>query len=506
MGTDTVNEQDRAQIQRIARVAGITGPKQARRDPASWAGEGAAIYCRISKATDEDQTGVERQERICRDVAERLRLQVASGHAFIDNNRSAWQRNRKRPGWDRMMQAIKSGRVRHVVIYHADRLTRQPPDLEELLANAEEHHVTLHGQAGGRDLSDPDDRFILRMEVAHACRSSDDTSRRVRDGLADRAREGKPHSGKRRFGYDKTGTRIIEAEAETVKWVFLQYLKGKTVHWIKTRLNEQNIPTALGRKWQHQTVLSLLDCHHVAGLRVYRGVEIGPGSWPAIIPVGMFREVQERRGYRAAAGRAKAEAERTGKYYTLRSLVWCTACGVRMAGGTNKGRPTYQCSAERDGKACRRRISASVLEPFAADAAIRMLTHLDVTGREAAAVLSSDDADTIAADQEQLTEAARMWARKQISKAEYEVMRKEISERIKTAQRKAIVRPAVEVLEGMTGPGAEAAWRTLEQQGDHERINALYRFLFAAVRIDASSTRGRAVDYSRIDIEPNPAD
>ncbi|MGH8269437.1 MAG: recombinase family protein, partial [Steroidobacteraceae bacterium] len=156
--------------------------------------------------------------------------------------------------------------------------------------------------------------------------------------------------------------------------------------------------------------------------------------------------------------------------------------------------------------ACRRRISASVLEPFAADAAIRMLTHLDVTGREAAAVLGSEDAETIAADQEQLTEAARMWARKEISKAEYDVMRKEISERIKTAQRKAIVRPAVEVLEGMTGPGAEAAWRALQNAGDYERINGLFRFLFAAVRIEASSTRGRAVDFSRIDIEPNPAD
>ncbi|HEU5425534.1 MAG TPA: recombinase family protein, partial [Actinocrinis sp.] len=406
MGTDTVNELDRAQIQRLARVAGITGPKQARRDPASWVGEGAAIYCRISKTHDEDQTGVERQERICRDVAERLRLQVASGNAYIDNNRSAWQRDRKRPGWDKLLAAIESGQVRHVIIYHADRLLRQPQDLEVLLSKTEEHHVILHGQAGGRDLSDPDDRFILRMEVAHACRSSDDTSRRVRDTLAERASAGKPHSGKRRFGYDKTGTKIIEEEAKTVRWIFTQYLKGKTVHWIKTQLNDQNIPTALGKKWQHQTVLSLLDCHHMAGLRVFRGVEIGPGTWPAIIPVGTFREAQERRGYRAAAGRAKAEATRSGKFYTLRSLVWCTACGVRMAGGTNKGRPTYQCNSERDGKTCRRRISASVLEPFAADAAIRMLTHLDVTGREAAAVLSSSEADTIAADQEQLTEAA----------------------------------------------------------------------------------------------------
>ena len=52
--------------------------------------------------------------------------------------------------------------------------------------------VTLHGEANRRDLSNPDDRFFLRIEVAHACRSSDDTSRRLRSALADRARDGVP--------------------------------------------------------------------------------------------------------------------------------------------------------------------------------------------------------------------------------------------------------------------------------------------------------------------------
>jgi DNA invertase Pin-like site-specific DNA recombinase len=506
MSTDTENLQDRARIQRIERVAKVASAKRMKQGPDSWAEQSAAIYCRISKATDEDQTGVDRQERICREVAERLRLQVASGKAYVDNNRSAWQRDRKRKGWDALLEAIRAGEVSHVIAYHPDRLMRQPADLEELLRLADEHRVTLHGQAGGRDLSDPDDRFILRIEVAHACRSSDDTSRRVRDKLADRAREGKPHTGRRRFGYDATGTKIIESEAETVKWMFVQYLKGKTPYWITTKINERGILTPSGKMWQAHAVRSVLDSHHVAGLRVYRGQEIGPGTWPGIIPVGMFREVQERRGYRVAQHHARLEARGPGRFYTLRSLVWCADCGLRMGGGKNSGRPTYVCAVTKNGESCRKRISATVLETFAADAAIRMLTRLDITGREAAAVLGTEEADAIEADQEQLAEAARMWARKEITKAEFDIMRKEINERIKAAQRKAVVRPAAEVLEGMTGPGAEQAWRALEKAEDYERINALFRFLFAAIRIKDSSTRGRKVDYSRIDIEPNPAD
>jgi hypothetical protein len=255
-------------------------------------------------------------------------------------------------------------------------------------------------------------------------------------------------------------------------------------------------------------VLSLLDSRHVAGLRVFRGQEIGPGAWPGIIDVGMFREVQERRAYRAAQLRAAYPLRGSGggRFYLLRSLVWCTACGIRMSGVPNNGRPTYMCTSPRSGKTCNRRINAAILEPFAADAAARMLEGLDLSGHRGADVLTADEVDTIQADQEQLAEAAGMWANGEITKAEYLAMRATIQKRIKDAQRKSVVRPAIEVLEGMTGPGARQAWEKLENAGDCERLNALLRFPCAAIRIDRSVNLGGRVDYGRIDIEPNPVD
>ncbi|MGV9243392.1 recombinase family protein [Streptomyces sp. NPDC003710] len=104
-------------------------------------GEPAAIYCRISHTKDEDQTGVDRQERICREVAERLQLRVEPAHVYVDNNRSAWQRNRKRPGWEEMLKAMGEGEIRHVIVYHPDRLMRQPRDLEELLSIADDKRI-----------------------------------------------------------------------------------------------------------------------------------------------------------------------------------------------------------------------------------------------------------------------------------------------------------------------------------------------------------------------------
>ncbi|MFB7554940.1 recombinase family protein [Streptomyces brevispora] len=226
MTADSNAQQEKARSQRAIRARAAAGSQRATKHRSDWKGQTAAIYCRISHASDEDQTGVDRQERICRDVAERLGLTVAEDQVFVDNNRSAWQRKRKRPGWDALLAQASEGRIRHVLTYHPDRLMRQPRDLEELLQIADDHDITLHGQANRRDLADPDDRFFLRIEVAHACRSSDDTSRRLLDAMVDRAKDGKPHTGRRRYGYDKTGTQIIPKEAAIVKEIFTRYLEG----------------------------------------------------------------------------------------------------------------------------------------------------------------------------------------------------------------------------------------------------------------------------------------
>jgi DNA invertase Pin-like site-specific DNA recombinase len=185
-------------------------------------------------------------------------------------------------------------------VYHPDRLMRQPRDLEELLALSEEHDITLHGQANRRDLSDPDDRFFLRIEVAHACRSSDDTSRRLRDALEDRAREGRVHTGaKRPYGYAPGGMVIIENEAEAVREVFARYLDGDTLRQIARRLNERGVPTAEGCHWAPQSVRAVVSSRHVTGIRVFRGRDFGDGNWPVIIDRGTWTEAQDRRAYRA---------------------------------------------------------------------------------------------------------------------------------------------------------------------------------------------------------------
>jgi site-specific DNA recombinase len=146
-----------------------------------------------------------------------------------------------------------------------------------------------------------------------------------------------------------------------------------------------------------------------------------------------------------------------------------------------------------------------MLEAFVTDAAVELLTHLDVTGAPSVATaLSAQDEAAIAADEHELVELKDMWTQRELSTREYRAMRKTVEDRITTLHRKTIVRPTVEVLAGLVGPDARTCWDQLVTQGQWPRLNAVLRFLFAAVIIDEHRGKSGTFDYSRIDIEPNP--
>lgn len=74
--------------------------------------------------------------------------------------------------------------------------------------------------------------------------------------------------------------------------------------------------------------------------------------------------------------------------------------------------------------------------------------------------------------------------------AEFHAMRAVVLKRMKERQRKTVKRP-IAVLEGIAGPDAESNWERLEKEEDYARMNAIYRFLFAAVVLRPPTRKGR---------------
>lgn len=298
-------------------------------------GQLAAIYCRLSWSPDGSEEKVERQEADCRVLAGRLGWQVSERHVYRDNSVSAWKRNRKRPEWDRLLAAVKAGEVDSIIVYHGDRLVRQPWDLEVLLRLADEQRLQLASVSGVRDLNSADDKFILRIEVAQACKSSDDTSRRVKRGWAARAKKGLPVGGGRRpFGWEADGTTQRKAEAEVLAEAASRLLAGQTVGGV-VRWMKSMCATSTGGSWTPRGLKHLMLSPRIAGLIQHDG-HLYEAAWEPIVSVEDWEEIKSLYASKSTEYPYQGRERR----YLLSGIAQCDKCGggliTKPTGGRNR--------------------------------------------------------------------------------------------------------------------------------------------------------------------------
>ncbi|MGW1324773.1 recombinase family protein [Streptomyces antibioticus] len=273
----------------------------------------AALYCRLSYAPDGSLEKVERQEADCRELAQRLGWAVSERHVFVDNSRSAWQRKRKRPQWDRLLTAVDAGEIDAIIVYHGDRMIRQPFDLERLIGLAENKGLRIASPSGTRDLDSPDDRFILRIEAAQACRESDNISRRVTRGVKARAGKGLPGTagGRRPFGWGvQTGTRTrvgpdgqerevpaydttkpVPGEVRLIQQAIKRQLAGMSHGAVVRWLNAQGATTTEGNPWTPKAWRNVALSPRVAGLVEHDG-QLYPAVWKGAVSVDVWEAVK----------------------------------------------------------------------------------------------------------------------------------------------------------------------------------------------------------------------
>jgi len=312
----------------------------------------------MSYVLDDDQTKVADQERISRDIAAARVLRVV--RVYCDNNKSAWRRDRKRPGWDAMLADIEAGLIDVIIVYHGDRLIRQPWDLEVLLRLAESKGIRVISVTGTRDLDNADDRFILRIEAAQACKASDDSSRRKKAQLERWRREGRTVTGGRggrSYGFATDGvtiappdrcdvaTRAQVSEADVIREAARRLLAGRSVTSVARELSAAGHRTPAGNAWTHDSLAKMLRRPRLAGL-------MPDGASRAAWEPVLEREEWERlRLVLDARGGANPKAT-SARRWLLAGIARCgvpggdgTECGGLMRSSrTGDNRPVYSCS------------------------------------------------------------------------------------------------------------------------------------------------------------------
>jgi DNA invertase Pin-like site-specific DNA recombinase len=343
-------------------------------------GRDAAVYCRISRDSERNGLGVERQEKLCRQLAKRLGWRVAPGHVFVDNDLSAFS-GKRRPQFEAMVDAIKDGEVTGLVAYHPDRVTRSPVELEGLIDLLDANRVEVQTVIGGAyDLSNSTGRMQARIVGAVARQSSEQTSERIKDQQAQAAERGRWHGGNYPYGVDverdENGKPVkgampflVEHEAAVVREMAEAVLEGRSLLSIERELNRRGVPAAGGGRWHYPNVRRILVSPATAGKRKRNGQVVGElVDWPAILDVDTWEAVGA-----VLSDRTKPR-RRAPHRYLLTNFVWAASTGERMQ--SKRERPDRGIQPKRGYYGPGAWIDAAVLEAFVEDYVLDRMDHV----------------------------------------------------------------------------------------------------------------------------------
>jgi DNA invertase Pin-like site-specific DNA recombinase len=297
------------------------------------------IYVRISSDPSGKGLGVARQEKACRTKAAGLGWRVAN--IYTDNDVSA-SSGRPRPAYARMLEDLEHGTIGAVVVWDLDRLTRRPIEIEHFIDVADRKRVSLASVGGDVDLSTDNGRMFARIKGAVARAEVERKGARQKAANDQRAESGVPFAGRRAFGYSADGRAVVDTEAAEFRRAVAELLAGESLRAIVRGMGQRGVRTTAGNVWRRPTELRrLLQNPRHAGLRVHRGVVVGPGQWPSIIDQDTHQAVL---AILSDPGRRKAGRPRR---YLLTGLAKCGVCGGGIYGVTEPRGPLYYCETRR---------------------------------------------------------------------------------------------------------------------------------------------------------------
>ena len=316
----------------------------------------ACMYLRLSLDRTGEMLGVDRQRDAALDICAR---QGWTAREYVDNSVSASKARGPDSAYGRIMADARAGRVKVVIVWDLDRLTRSPREIEDWIDLCEQHGVRLVTMDGECDTRTENGRLFLRIKAAVARHEVEHKAARQRAAHAQKAAKGLPAGGRRPFAYCQHGPRnpvcpdlascpgpmlsVIPEEADALRRAAETVITGgKGGLWKAVAdLNATGLKAAGGGEWHHTELRRVLLNARYAGRRMHNGVDTGPGQWPAILD-----EVT------AAAVRAILQdpgRRRTGRpaSYLLSSIARCGQCGDVIHASPTPKYPIYTCASRR---------------------------------------------------------------------------------------------------------------------------------------------------------------
>ena len=310
-----------------------------------------AIYCRVS--TEEQATegfSIHAQKDKLTKYANINDWDIVD--YYIDDGISG-KNLTERPEVSRLIEDVKKGKIKNVLIYKLDRLTRSVKDLIYLIELFDKNNCTFNSQTEKIDTSNAVGRMFVKIIGIFAEFERENLAERVTLGYEQKTREGNYTNCNGVFGYDyivgKGKLNINKNEAGYVRKIYNWYLEGESMLKIAKKLKDLNVPTKRGGNWNQSTIYSILTNPLYIGNVRYgvgrkNGFEVSGKNIIPIINEELFNNVNNLMKKRKKFQTRKYSSDDT--YYL--SVLKCSLCGskyyARQQLQSGKKYITYQCN------------------------------------------------------------------------------------------------------------------------------------------------------------------
>lgn len=260
----------------------------------------------------------------------------------------------KRPEFQRMLSFCRERKVDLIITKSISRFARNTTIVLSTVRELRNIGIEVRFEKENINTLSGDGEFMLTVLSSFA----QEESKNVSDNLKWRAKrkfmQGELIINTNRFlGYDKNefGELVINREeAEIVTRIFNEYIEGKGVTTITKELNNDNIPTVTGARWQEATILGILKNEKYKGdaiLQKYYTPEnkkkytvrnkgqldsyYVEDNHSPIVPREMWEQVQiEIRRRAEAKGNISGQTNKYRKRYELSGMLYCSKCGSTL--------------------------------------------------------------------------------------------------------------------------------------------------------------------------------
>ncbi|MBD5450552.1 MAG: recombinase family protein, partial [Lachnospiraceae bacterium] len=220
-----------------------------------------ALYARQS-IEKKDSISVESQLEYCR--------YETHGEACIEYTDKGFSgKDTNRPGFEKMMNDIRTGKIKRVIVYKLDRISRSILDFANMMEIFQKYHVEFVSSTEKFDTSTPIGRAMLNICIVFAQLERETIQKRVTDAYYARCKRGFYMGGRIPYGYRLTNTVIdnvrtsmyeeVSEESEQLKLIYSMYADtDNSLGDIVRYLNEHQIKNLRGTNWSTARISEML--------------------------------------------------------------------------------------------------------------------------------------------------------------------------------------------------------------------------------------------------------